>query len=129
MIWLVGAEGMLGREVRTLLESRALEHHATDEETDITSEDEVLRFARMYRPRWIINCAAYTAVDRAEAEEERAYAVNALGAQYLARAAQALDARLIHVSTDYVFSGRRDGPYPEDAPPDPIGAYGRTKAA
>jgi len=129
MIWLVGAEGMLGSEVRTLLELRGLEYHATDEETDITSAGAVLLCARIHQPRWIINCAAYTAVDRAESEEERAYAVNALGAKHLARAAEAIDARLIHVSTDYVFSGRRNGPYPEDAPPDPVGAYGRTKEA
>ncbi len=129
MIWLVGGEGLLGREVRTLLEGKGWAHFSTGAETDITAEGDVLRVAEAGRPHWIVNCAAYTAVDRAETEEERAYAVNALGAAHLARAARALGARLIHVSTDYVFSGRREGPYPEEAAPDPIGAYGRTKAA
>ncbi len=129
MIWLVGGEGMLGREVRALLLERGWPHVSTDAETDIRVEGDVMRVAEAHHPRWIVNCAAYTAVDRAETQEEQAYAVNALGAELLARAARAFDARLIHVSTDYVFNGRREGPYPEDAAADPIGAYGRTKAA
>jgi dTDP-4-dehydrorhamnose reductase len=120
---------MLGRECRVLLERRGLEHAWTGSEVDVSSAAAVERFAGERRPRWIVNCAAYTAVDRAESEEGRAHAVNAFGPKHLARAARALGARLIHVSTDYVFSGRRSGPHPEDAPMDPIGAYGRSKAA
>ncbi len=129
MIWLVGGDGMLGAEVRSVLEERRLDHFSTDVEVDIASEDEVLRIALGRGPDWIVNCAAYTAVDRAETEEERARAVNAVGAGNLARAADRLGARLIQVSTDYVFSGSKDGAYEVDDPVDPAGAYGRTKAA
>ncbi len=129
MIWLVGGEGMLGKEVRTLLRTRGLDRFSTDAETDITTEGEVTRLAQARRPRWIVNCAAYTAVDRAEADEARDYAVNALGPLHLARAATAVGARLVHVSTDYAFDGQAAVPYPEDASPAPLGAYGRTRAA
>jgi dTDP-4-dehydrorhamnose reductase len=129
VIWLVGGGGMLGGEVRSVLERLGLAHFATGRETEISSEEAVRRVARERRPRWIVNCAAYTAVDKAESEEVRAHAVNALGPRNLARAAREVDARVVHVSTDYVFDGRGRGPYPEDAPTNPIGAYGRTKAA
>jgi dTDP-4-dehydrorhamnose reductase len=102
---------------------------ATDAECDVSSADAVAWFASACRPDWIVNCAAYTAVDRAEAEEGRAYAVNALGALHLARAVDSCGGRLLHVSTDYVFDGAAAGPYSEDAPVRPIGAYGRSKAA
>jgi len=80
----------------------------------------------------VVNCAAFTAVDAAESDEPRAYAVNAVGARNVARACARTAARLIHVSTDYVFSGRFPGtprPYDLDDPTDPLGAYGRTKLA
>lgn len=129
MIWLVGSRGLLGQEVRAQLARLALPNVATGSEVDITDEAAVARAAALHRPRWIVNCAAYTAVDRAESEGARAHAVNALGPLHLARAARSVGARLLHVSTDCVFSGQRSGPYPEDATPDPIGVYGRTKAA
>lgn len=77
----------------------------------------------------VVNCAAYTAVDDAEADEAGAFAVNAVGAANLARACAAADARLVSVSTDYVFDGAASAPYAEDAPLAPRSAYGRTKAA
>ncbi len=77
----------------------------------------------------VINCAAFTAVDAAEDEEDVAYAVNAIGPRNLARAAAAAGARMVHISTDYVFAGDATEPYAEDAPMNPVGAYGRTKAA
>jgi dTDP-4-dehydrorhamnose reductase len=129
MIWLVGSGGMLGTEVQHLLQARGLDHQATGRDIDITRRSEVARFAKAYRPRWILNCAAYTAVDRAESEEDRAFAVNAEGARHLAQAAHDVGARLIHVSTDYVFDGRSEAPYQEDAPTAPLGAYGRSKDA
>ena len=77
----------------------------------------------------VINCAAYTAVDAAEEQEDVAYAVNATGPAVLASACAATGARMVHISTDYVFSGDATTPYAEDAPLSPTGAYGRTKAA
>ncbi len=77
----------------------------------------------------VVNCAAYTAVDAAETDEARAFAVNAVGAANLARAASRAGAALVHLSTDYVFDGTATEPYPADAPLAPRSAYGRTKAA
>ena len=81
------------------------------------------------RPDWIINCAAYTQVDRAEAEPETAQRVNAIGPANLARAARQTGARLLQISTDYVFDGRAARPYREDDPVGPLNVYGRTKLA
>ena len=129
MIWLVGGSGMLGTEVRLRLETRGLDHFATGAETDTKGSHLFAFLAIPCSPAWIVNCAAYTAVDQAESDEDRAHAVNALGVLHLARAATDVGARLIHVSTDYVFDGRAAAPYPEDAATNPIGAYGRSKEA
>jgi dTDP-4-dehydrorhamnose reductase len=82
---------------------------------------------RAYRPTHVINCAAYTAVDRAEEEPEQAFAVNAEGAENVGRTALELGARLLHLSTDDVFGGYLDRPFREDDPCRPIGVYGRSK--
>ncbi len=81
------------------------------------------------RPDVVINAAAYTAVDQAEDEPERAYRINAEAAREVAAAAAVIGARIIQLSTDYVFDGRASGPYAEDAKPNPLGVYGRTKLA
>lgn len=78
---------------------------------------------------WVVNCAAYTSVDAAETNEALAFRVNAQGAATVARAAHATGARMLHLSTDYVFSGNASTPYAETAPLAPVSAYGRTKAA
>lgn len=131
MIWLVGDRGMLGRELGALLESEGLPFTGTDREVDITDRAAVRAFARRLRPppRWIVNCAAYTAVDRAEDEPLAAFRLNAGGPRRLAEAAGRLGARLLQLSTDYVFDGTREGSYAEDDPPAPLGVYGRSKLA
>ncbi|MFT4028588.1 MAG: dTDP-4-dehydrorhamnose reductase [Protaetiibacter sp.] len=123
---IAGADGMLGRDLRLALAGRELRapSRAELDITDPSSVADAVRDADV-----VINAAAYTSVDAAEGEEDRAYAVNAAGAGNLARAAADAGARFVQISTDYVFRGDATTPYPEDAPLDPLGAYGRTKAA
>src|SRR5688572_10432350 len=128
-VWLVGARGMLGTALRARLEGRRVAHVSTDLELDIVDRGAVQSFADRERPTLIVNAAAYTRVDDAETNEETALRVNATGPENLGLAAAAVGARVAHVSTDYVFDGKADAPYPEDAPTAPQGAYGRTKLA
>lgn len=95
---------------------------------DITRPAEVAAALDAARPAAVVNAAAYTAVDRAESEPERAVAANRDGARIVAEACAERGLRLIHLSTDYVFDGRKAGPYREDDPVAPLGAYGRSKA-
>jgi dTDP-4-dehydrorhamnose reductase len=96
-------------------------------ELDLTHPESAARIVASHAPRAIVNAAAYTAVDKAEAEPTLAMAVNRDGAGALAAAAARLGVPFIHVSTDYVFDGRKDAPYREEDAPCPLGAYGRSK--
>ncbi len=129
MIWLIGNRGMLGSEVESMLRRSGRAFAATDLECDITDIDALSTFATGKPIDWIVNCSAYTAVDKAEDEPERAYAINESGVGNLAAVARSLEATLIHVSTDYVFDGTQEGPYTEDDSPNPIGVYGKSKLA
>jgi len=129
MIWLIGNKGMLGKELSALLESKGMAYTGTDIECDITDYHALETFASGKGIRWIINCSAYTAVDKAEDEEARALVINAEGPRNIARLAHVIGAAMIHISTDYVFDGNASVPYTEDMPVNPAGAYGRTKAA
>jgi dTDP-4-dehydrorhamnose reductase len=129
--WLVtGAAGMLGQDLVSSLQRQ-------DEavcglargDLDVTDATAVMRAVRDCRPDIVVNCAAWTAVDEAETHEDQALRVNAVGARLVADACAASGARLIHMSTDYVFSGDGRQPYPEDGVPRPRTAYGRTKLA
>lgn len=128
MIWLIGDRGMLGTELRQVLASRSMPYLGSDREVDIRELQALRAFAAGKGIRCIINCSAYTNVDKAEEEEELARGINALGAGNIALVARELGAVMIHVSTDYVFRGDADRPYEEADPLDPAGAYGRTKA-
>jgi len=127
MIWLIGNKGMLGTEIEALLNERHLDYIASDREIDITDPVCLQEFAATKPLTWIINCAAYTAVDRAEEEPERAFQINAEGPRNLAHLAAARGGRLIHISTDYVFDGCQDVPYVETDLPNPLSAYGTGK--
>lgn len=129
MRWLVtGANGMLGTDLVDLLRSRGEDVTAASRSTlDVTSADAVADAVTGHDV--VVNCAAWTAVDDAEEHEGDALVVNAEAPRLLARAAAASGARLVQVSTDYVFDGSADTPYVEDAPLSPVSAYGRTKAA
>ena len=129
MIWLIGNKGMLGTELSLLLEKGAIPFTGTDREVDITDPAAIMDFIqRQAEPfKWIINCAAYTAVDKAEDDRENCRLLNTEGAGNIAKVACKTGARLIHISTDYVFSGRGNRPYTEEDATDPIGVYGLTK--
>lgn len=133
MIWIIGNKGMLGRELSELLTAQGIEHVGSDREVSILDPEALSAFANDVqregrRISAIVNCAAYTAVDKAEDEPELAFALNAIGPEHIARLAKSLGARFIHISTDYVFDGKASRPYREDDPTGPTGVYGKTKA-
>jgi dTDP-4-dehydrorhamnose reductase len=126
-IWLVGAEGMLGRQLAGEWAGRGTAFFASDREVDIRDPRALREFARGKEIGWIVNCAAYTAVDRAEDDPGSALAVNATGVENLARLAAGMHARLVHFSSDYVFAGDQAEPYGEGDPPRPLSRYGWSK--
>ena len=128
-ILITGANGMLAKEVREKFR-KGNEIIATDvAELDITNEQGVMDYILKTKPDYIINCAAYTAVDKAEENYELADRINGDGPTNLAKAAKAAGAKLVHISTDYVFGGDLDisKDYSEDDPKAPVTAYGKTK--
>jgi len=127
MIWLIGNKGMLGTELSLLLEKNNLSFIGTDREIDITDSAALGNFASAYTFDWIINCAAYTAVDKAEDDRENCRLLNTNGAENIAVTANKTGAKMIHISTDYVFNGRGERPYTEEDSTDPIGVYGLSK--
>ena len=135
-VLITGAGGQLGTEWRAVLDSLNRPYEAFgSSELDITNETQVMDLISRVRPDVIINAAAYTKVDLAEQETERAFAVNADAVGHLARAAHATGALLVHYSTDYVFSGAAEDRtrwpegYPEEADTNPVNAYGASKLA
>jgi dTDP-4-dehydrorhamnose reductase len=131
MIWLIGKKGMLGSELSLVLENRGLAYTGTDRELDITDAASLAAFMEQQAHKepvsWIINCAAYTAVDKAEDDADLCRRINTDGPANIARIAKNSGAKLLHISTDYVFNGSGTRPYREDDPTDPIGVYGLTK--
>jgi dTDP-4-dehydrorhamnose reductase len=125
----MGCNGMLGKELTGLCDAGKIEYTGTDRECDITDIEALRSFSRGKKIDWIVNCSAYTAVDKAEDEEDLAYKINAEGAGNIARIAAETGAKLIHISTDYVFDGKGTRPYVETDPVCPVSAYGRTKLA
>ena len=129
MGWLVtGAHGMLGTDVCDVLRTRGIAYTPIDHgDLDLLDPGAVAEAVAAHDV--VVNCAAWTAVDDAETHEQEAHRINAVAPGLLARAAREHGRRLVHVSTDYVFSGEAEQPYAEDAPLDPRSAYGRSKAA
>ena len=128
-ILVTGAYGQLGNELKERSNNYpAHEFLFTDVESlDITSKIAVQEYFRKNNPEFVINCAAYTAVDKAETDAENARLINAVAPGFLAKAAKDTGAGLIHISTDYVFSGDSFLPYTENNPVKPLGVYGQTK--
>jgi len=127
-ILITGVHGQLGRAVAAACEDRRVEHEGRDIDTlDIREQHDVDAWIVSARPTTVINCAAFTAVDDCEANEELALAVNGTAVGNLAAACEKIDAGFVQISTDYVFAGDGNHPYTEDNPVAPTSAYGRTK--
>lgn len=147
MVWLIGYKGMLGSEIAKQLTENKIDWIGSDKDVDITNPAELSKFAHNHgtaagrtgisvargtvpeKITWVINCAAYTAVDKAEEDSVLAEKLNAEGPKNIARITRELGAKLIHISTDYVFDGTGNFPYTEDMLKCPDSVYGRTKAA
>ena len=147
MVWVIGSNGMLGQEVCRQLTQIGMTWIGSGSEVDITKAEDLETFTQSHdqsanrtgysvakkrvpaKIEWVINCAAYTDVEGAEDEPEKAMKVNAEGALNIARATRKIGAKFIHFSTDYVFDGRSKTPYTEDNPRNPLGVYGKSKCA
>ncbi len=123
-----GANGQLGYDVVKELQKQNIECcGATRKDFDIVNFEATEKFITNYMPDVVIHCAAYTAVDKAENEQGLCYFVNASATENIAQICKKIDAKMVYISTDYVFDGRKDGFYEVDDKPNPINIYGRTK--
>jgi dTDP-4-dehydrorhamnose reductase len=128
-ILVTGGNGQLGSELQKLKNTITAEFIFTDIDTlDISDYENLEKFCLSHKFDIIINCAAYTAVDKAETDEEKAYAVNCSAVKNLVKVSKKLDASFIHVSTDYVFDGSANMPYNEYDAINPVSVYGKTKS-
>lgn len=127
-VLVTGANGQLGYDVLRVLKEHNIDYLGTDiDQLDITIENDVYDYVKKYQPSVIIHCAAYTAVDKAEENQELCYKINVLGTRYLVKAAQAIDAKFVYISTDYVFNGEGETPFTINDKPEPVNYYGKTK--
>ncbi|MCJ7446328.1 MAG: dTDP-4-dehydrorhamnose reductase [Bacteroidales bacterium] len=129
IILVTGASGQLGSELKIVSKNYpGYEFIFTDiSELDITDKKEVKRFIANNRPDWIINCAAYNSVDKAENESEKPMLINSDAVNNISEAIKGSECKFIHISSDYVFDGKSNNPYNENSVPAPQGAYGRSK--
>jgi dTDP-4-dehydrorhamnose reductase len=128
-ILVTGANGQLGSEIRTLAATQPQHRFLFNDrdEVDITDVQQVDACFAGFKPDYCINCAAYTAVDKAETDTDTAHKINATAVQILAAACTKYHTKFIHISTDYVFDGNGNEPYKEDHPTEPVSVYGKTK--
>ncbi len=129
VVLLLGASGQVGTELRRALAPVGPLVTPSRADADLADPDALRRIVRATRPAVIVNAAAHTAVDQAEREPERAFAINGTAPGVLAEEARRLDAALVHYSTDYVFDGTARRPYDEEAPTAPLNVYGSSKRA
>ena len=127
-ILITGGSGMLGTSIKDALGNSTV-HAFSSKDFDITCTSQMDEAVKRIRPDYIINCAAYTAVDLAETEKEKAYLINAVAVEKLAEIAKLYNSTLIHFSTDYVFNGSSTTPYLSTHPVDPVNIYGASKLA
>lgn len=127
-VLVTGANGQLGYDVIKRLEQNNIDYLGTDIDIlDITDQEQVKKFISNYNPDVVIHCGAYTAVDKAEDDRELCYSVNVLGTRYIAEACKDINAKMVYISTDYVFDGEGDQPFKVTDKPNPINYYGQTK--
>lgn len=126
-ILVTGSSGQLGTCIKSIGSNKSDIYYVNSTELDTTNELQVKSFFEMHQIDWCINCAAYTAVDKAESDYENAFNVNVNGAKNLAEACKLYSAKLVHISTDFVFDGEHNKPYKESDPTNPISIYGETK--
>lgn len=127
-VLVTGGKGQLAYDVCRSLEDQNIEYRAIDfDDADITNEKEIKTLIKSYKPSAIIHCAAYTAVDKAEEEKDKVYKINVLGTKYIAEASKEVDAKMIYISTDYVFDGKGTEAFEVNDIPNPVSHYGKTK--
>lgn len=127
-VLVTGANGMLGQDLCPILEDEGYEVVETDiHNLDITDETQVLEVLEKEKPNFVIHCAAYTNVDKAEEDIETARLINAKGTENIAKACAEIDATMVYISTDYVFNGEGTRPYLPTDKPEPLNNYGLTK--
>lgn len=127
-VLVTGVKGQLGFDVVKVLNEKNITNLGIDiSDLDITNEQDVDNFIKSYEPTHIIHCAAYTAVDKAEDDKDTCYKVNVLGTRYLAQVAKKYQAKMVYISTDYVFDGQGEMPFDVDSKPNPVNYYGESK--
>lgn len=127
-VLVTGANGQLGYDLIKRLKENNTESIGTDiDEIDIRNEAQIKDFITYYKPDVVVHCAAYTAVDKAEDERELCHNINVLGTRYVVEACKEIDAKMVYISTDYVFDGEGDKPFEVTDKPNPINYYGQTK--
>jgi len=124
-----GSNGQVGHALQTISSDNDNYNYVflTREQLNLADESTIVKIFERYQPSWFVNCAAYTAVDKAENDQETAFAVNGESVGEIARQCNKYNTRLIHISTDYVFNGRGTKPYLEDEKTEPVNYYGYTK--
>jgi len=126
-ILLIGANGMLGRDLSKTLQRSFQCIESRSQDLDITDREAVFRAIAALSPQVVINAAGFTAVDLCEQEKEKAFAVNGAGAGHVAEACKKIRAKCVYISTDYVFDGKKTEPYAEEDLPNPLSTYGKSK--
>ena len=126
-VLLIGAKGQVGQELQLTLPQLGEVISIGREELDLTNSEKISQLIREIHPDYLVNAAAYTAVDKAETEPELAYSINATAPKIMAESAEKIQAKFLHISTDYVFDGRKNTPYLETDITNPLGVYGQSK--
>jgi len=126
-VLLIGAKGQVGQELQVTLPYLGEVISIGREELDLTNSEKISQLIGEIHPDYLVNAAAYTAVDKAETEPDLAYSINAIAPKIMAESAEKIKAKFLHISTDYVFDGRKNTPYLETDLTNPLGVYGQSK--